>query len=420
MTETEMFLHLAVALSVGLLIGLERGWKDREAPEGFRIAGVRTFALISVLGALWALLAEELGPVLLGFGFSAVAIIIIAAYSLTALRNTEYGITTAIAAMITFALGAAAMRGYINFVAAVAVLTAMILGVKSILHKWIQYIDQKELYAIFQMLIISVVLLPVLPDQGYGPWNALNPYQIWWMVVLIAAISFSGYFATKILGPRQGLGLVGLFGGLVSSTAVTLNFSKLGRDSPELNKVLSSGILIAAGTMFPRTLFLTWLIYAPLVKELLLPLGVMMAACFLGAGLLWRNNDVTAEPHQYIKNPFELKTALQFGALLAVIMLLATALHHWYGDAGIYMLAGISGIIDIDAVTLSVSTMAGKELDSTVAAYAIMIAAIVNTLIKGLLAITIAGGQMARDIGIVLTLVILCGIAMAMLTGNFI
>ena len=172
--------------------------------------------------------------------------------------------------------------------------------------------------------------------------------------------------------------------------------------------------------MFPRTLFLTWLIYAPLLKELLLPLGAMMAACFLGAGLLWKDNNVSEEPHQYIKNPFELKTAIQFGALLAVIMLLANALHHWLGDAGIYLLAGISGIIDIDAVTLSVSTMARKELDITVAAYAIIIAAIVNTIIKGLLAITIAGGQMARDISIVLILVILCGIATAILTGNFI
>jgi len=411
MIGSDLILRLTVALAAGLLIGLERGWEERNTAEGFRIAGIRTFALLSILGAMWALLAEELGTILLGFAIVSVAIIIITAHVISANKTADYGITTVIAAMVTFTLGAAAMRGYLNFVATVAILSAVILGIKTTLHKWIQLLEKQELYAIFQMLLISVVLLPVLPDRGFGPWQALNPYQIWWMVVLITGISFSGYFAIRILGPEHGLRLVGLFGGLVSSTALTLNFSRIGREHKALHRVLSVGILIAAGTMFPRTLLLVWILFPPLVTGLLVPLGVMMLICFIASGLLWKGDDIASEPEKYLKNPFEIKTALQFGVLLAAIMLMANALHAWLGDAGIYILAGISGIMDIDPVTLSMSSMAREGLIIEVATRAIVIAAIVNTFVKGLLSATIARGQMARDIGIVLLIVIAFGCA---------
>jgi len=411
MTDSELILRLAVALSSGLLIGLERGWEERNTAEGFRIAGIRTFALLSILGAMWALLAEELGTILLGFAIVSVAIIVITAHVVSARKTADYGITTVVAAMITFTLGAAAMRGHLNFVATVAILSVLILGIKTTLHKWIQRLERQELYAIFQMLLISVVLLPVLPNRGFGPWQALNPYQIWWMVVLITGISFSGYFAIRILGPNQGFRLVGLFGGLVSSTALTLNFSRIGREHKALHRVLTVGILIAAGTMFPRTLLIVWILFPPLVTGLLVPLGAMMMICFIASGLLWKGDNVSSEPEKYLKNPFEIKTALQFGVLLAAIMLMANGLHVWFGNAGIYLLAGISGMMDIDAVTLSMSSMAREGLITEVATRAIVIAAIVNTIVKGMLSATIARGQMARDIVVVLLIAIAIGFA---------
>ncbi|MCW8928485.1 MAG: MgtC/SapB family protein, partial [Gammaproteobacteria bacterium] len=215
----ELFERLAVALAIGLLIGIERGWHEREAGEGRRIAGLRTFGIIGLLGAVSGLLADELGELLLAATFIAFAALVIAAHVLESREDRDFGMTTPVAALLTFTLGTLAALGYTAVAGATAVVTATLLGLKPLLHRWIEQMEQRELYAIFKMLMISVVLLPILPNQGYGPWQALNPYEIWWMVVLIAGISFAGYFAVKIAGSRRGLVITGLFGGLASSTA---------------------------------------------------------------------------------------------------------------------------------------------------------------------------------------------------------
>ncbi|NTW49007.1 MAG: MgtC/SapB family protein [Chlorobiales bacterium] len=187
-----------------MLIGIERGWRERKGEESVHMAGVRTFGLIGMLGALWAMLAENMGPLLLGLAFVAFAALMIVAHVLAVKRDMDYGLTTVVASLITFALGALAMRGYETVSAAVAVVTTTILGIKPILHGWVERLEQKELFAIFKLLLISVVILPALPDRGFGPWDALNPYEIWLMIVLIAAISFVGYFAMKVAGPKRG------------------------------------------------------------------------------------------------------------------------------------------------------------------------------------------------------------------------
>lgn len=399
-SEVDIFLRLAIALAIGLLVGLERGWAARASQEGQRVAGVRTFALVSVLGALWGLLAEELGVVLLGFAFVAFSSVIVVAYALNARISEDYGITTAIAALLTFVLGAITMRGYLSAAAAAAVTTMTLLGVKPILHQWIQRLEQHELYAIFKLLLISVVLLPVLPNDGFGPWDALNPFEIWWMVVLISSISFIGYFAIKIGGSRQGLVITALFGGMVSSTAVTLSYSRLGRTNPELSPLLSSGILLASGTMFVRTLLIASLIKFEMLRYLSWPVGFMSAICYVTAFWLWRteNRDVDIDKPT-LSNPFELRAALQFGALLALIMLLARALQAWMGETGIYVLAAASGIADVDPVTLSLARMAGKEILIPLAAGGILIAVLSNTLLKALLVVGIAKGTVARWVG---------------------
>ncbi len=415
MSEYDLFFRIAVAVAAGLLIGMERGWQDRMAESGRRVAGIRTFALIALLGSGWGLLLDQSRLLLLGFAFFGFAVVIAAAQVTKAIRLGDYGITTTVAALLTFVLGAAAAQGHVAFVAAVAVIATILLGVKPILHEWVRKLDQSDLYAVFKMLLISVVLLPVLPNQGYGPWGFFNPYEIWWMVVLIAGVSFSGYFAMKAAGAKRGVGLTALFGGLVASTAVTLNFSKIGRDSPEHSGVLTAGILIASGTMFPRTVFLAGVIYPPMIKILALPLGAMALICLGGAAYFWRSSDKEAKPGgEDLRNPFEIMTALKFGALLALVMFLVRALRDWLGDVGVYLIALLSGITDVDAVTLSMSRLASEDLAMSVAARAVVLAVIANTVFKILLTAFIARGKMARRVAVPMFLTAVTGIGMAM------
>lgn len=415
MSEHDLIFRVAVAVAAGLLIGMERGWQSRDAHQGRRVAGIRTFALIALLGSGWGLLLDQSRLLLLGFAFFGFAVVIAAAQVTKAIRLGDYGITTTIAALLTFVLGAAAAQGHVTFVASVAVIATTLLGVKPILHKWVSKLDQKDLYAVFQMLLISVVLLPVLPNQRYGPWGFFNPYEIWWMVVLIAAVSFSGYFAMKAAGPRRGIGLTAFFGGLVTSTAVTLNFSKIGRDSPKHSGVLTAGILIACGTMFPRTVLLAGVIYPPMMALLALPLGLMALFCFGGAAYFWRSSNQEAEAgSEGLRNPFEIMTALKFGALLALVMFLVRALRDGFGDMGIYLVSVLSGITDVDTITLSMSRLASEDLAAEVAARAIVLASISSTLFKGLLAVFIARGKMAMRVAIPMSLSAVAGVGAVM------
>jgi len=413
----EMFQRLAVALAVGLLIGIERGWHERGAGEGHRIAGLRTFALIALLGALWSMLADELGEVVLAAAFLAFAGLVIAAHILDANSDRDYGITTAVAALLTFALGALAARGHLTIASASAVVTATLLGLKPMLHSWLEKMEQRELYAIFKMLVISVVLLPVLPDEGYGPWHALNPYEIWWLVVLIAGISFVGYFAIRIAGSRRGIVITGLFGGLASSTAVTLSFARLGRQNLTAQSLLAAGVILAAGTMFPRMLLEVSVVNRELLPMLTAPLLGMMVVSYLALPLLLLSSEREGQVRAIaIKNPFELMPALKFGLLLVAVMLAAEAFQQWFGNTGLYVVAAISGISDVDAITLSVARLARGELNGTAAVQAIVIAACVNTLVKGLIVAIICRSTMAWQVMSVFLLTVSAGTAITLFT----
>ncbi len=410
MISAQLLQNLAIALTLGLLIGVERGWQEREAAEGSRIAGIRTFGLIAVLGALWALLAEELGVVLLGVAFLGLVAVMVAAYVQDVRVKGDHGITTLVAALITFALGAATMQGYQVEAAAVAVLTATVLGLKPILHGWLRRLEQQELFAAMRLLLISVVVLPVLPNQGYGPWQALNPFEIWWMVVLIAGISFVGYFAIKILGAKRGIVLTALSGGLVSSTAVTLNFSRLAGTQPQLQRLLAIGVVVASTTMFPRMVLEVAVVNPGLVPFVAPPLIIMTVAAGLVVWWLWRQETRRPTvPEPPVSNPLELLTALKFGLFLTAIVLLAHAGHAWFGDIGVYAVAGFSGLSDVDAITLSLARMARNELEAEVAARAIVIAGMVNTAVKGGITLLVAGGLLAKQVIAVMLIVLLVG-----------
>jgi uncharacterized membrane protein (DUF4010 family) len=403
MSETQQILfYLGVALAIGLLIGVERGWKEREAEEGGRIAGVRTYGLIGLLGGVSELLTEYIGSFFIALTFLGLAGLCTVVYVVNQRRGRgDIGITSLIAALLTFVFGALAVTGDVAVAAASAVVTTLLLSYKPQLHHWVSALQADELRAGIKLLLISVVLLPILPDKGYGPWQALNPYAIWWMVVLIAVISFVGYFAIKIGGPRRGAVFTGLFGGLASSTALTLHFSRLSRYDTAMSPMLAMGILLACGTMFPRMVLLVTLLNPRLFKLMLVPATVMALIVYLPAVLYWRSqapqNTGMVSP---LKNPLAFGTALGFGLFLALVLLLAKALQNWFGDTGVLALGAVSGVADVDAITLSLARLSNENLALPMAVSGVVIAAAVNSLVKGGMAAVIGGRVIALRVGL--------------------
>jgi uncharacterized membrane protein (DUF4010 family) len=396
MTELENFKVLGITIAIGLLIGLERGWRSRNRDEGMRVAGLRTYGLISLLGGLSGLLAQQVDAFLMGFAFLGLTCVLLLAYSKSLDKFEDFSITSIIASLITFTLGALTVYGHITLASASAVVITSLLGFKPLLHGWVKKLEQQELNATLKLLLISVVMLPILPDQGYGPWAIFNPYHIWLMVVLIAGISYLGYFAIRIVGNQQGPVLTGALGGLVSSTAVTLNLSKLSTQQPNMENVLAAGILTACATMFARTLLLTSIMNPALFRVLLPALLVMTLFTYLVAFVLWRNaRGFRTNEEVKLTNPFQLGMAIKFGAFLVLILLLSKLLTVYFGDMGTYFLAATAGLADVDPITLSMSQMSKEGLEVTVAARAILIAVTVNSGIKSICSWVIGGRALA-------------------------
>lgn len=416
--QLELFERLGVALALGVLIGIERGWHERDLREGRRVAGIRTFGIAGLLGGAWALLAEMLGAIVLGFAFLAFAGVVILARLQVARETRDYGSTTVVAALLTFGLGALAGRGEMQLAAAAAVLTALLLGIKPILHGWLSRISFEELLAILKLLVMTLVLLPVLPDRGFGPWQALNPYEMWLMVVLIASISFLGYAGVRIMGESRGLFLTALAGGLVSSTAVAIDYARFARTNPQRAPLLAAGIALAAAMMFPRTLAIAVVIDRQFLALLAWPLGLATAGAFLAAGLLWwRQREARETRRLALENPFEFGTALKFGLLLTGVMLLVRVAEARAGETGIYALALLSGLADVDAINLSLSRLAGEALAPRTAALGILLACLSNTLVKAGIAIVSGGRALALPVAASLSAGLFAGALGLVLAG---
>lgn len=375
--------NLFVALLLGAIVGTQRGWVMRNSVEGSRVAGIRTFSLVGLLGGLVGILANLYTPLLLGFALIALVILACIAFVIQQKKSEDISITGVVSLVITFVLGSLAVSGEAVLAAAAAVITAVVLDNKKELHQALQRLQEYELDAALRLLLISIVLLPLLPNQAYGPWKALNPYEIWWMVVLIASISFVGYFAIKIGGAKRGILFTSVFAGLSSSTALTLQFSHLSREQEGISPLLASGILLSCGTMFPRLLIVLSVINPQLVSLLWPIVLIMMIALYLPAWWIWRRSEVEKiEQSNKQTNPLALQSALFFGVVLAIIMLLSHALSDWFGSAGILVLSAVSGITDVDAISLTLGRQSTQSLTIDVAVLGIFIAASVNTIVK--------------------------------------
>ena len=350
---------------------------------------MRTFALIGLFGGVWGMLATIVGPLPLGFAFLALA----GAATLFRWRETEreqsYGMTTLVAALLTFSLGAYAALGNMTAAAAAAVAATALLAAKEWLHSWLRVLTWPELRAALILLAMSVVALPVLPNRGYGPYDALNPYELWLMTIAIAGVSFIGYVAVKLAGARYGPLIAGVAGGLVSSTATTLDLARKSKATPSAWRPQVGGALAASTTMFVRVGVIVTLFGPSLLARLAPPLAAaaivsVVAALFLDPP--WRPAPVPAEGESaHYRNPFDLGPVLGFAALLAVIMVASTAITAEFGGQGGAALAAVAGIADVDAISLSMISIARQDPGG--AATAILVAVAANSLSKSVLAL---------------------------------
>ncbi len=396
MDETSSALRLGAALAVGLIIGLERGWTDRDRPEGRRAAGLRTFAITGFGAGVAAFLAPDLGPGPLLLFLAGIGAYMLAAYWRD--RDGSLGLTTEVALLVAALLGAAAGIGHDLVGVGGAVVVALLLREKDRLHGWLERFTPAETAAALQFLLIAVVVPPFLPDRTLDPWEAINPARIWWLVVLVAGLSFAGYAAVRVAGPRVGTLLTGLLGGLVSSTALTLVFARQAQAAPQAAPALAAGIVAAWAVMVVRVAVLVLVLHPPLALALAAPLaGAAVVA--IGSGLwLWRAAaDKTSEAPP-LGNPLDLWSALKIVALITAVLLLSKVLDDTLGVAGLYLLAAISGLADVDAITLSAARLTQGGLDTTAGATVVMIAAGVNTLVKAGLAVFLGGRAMALRI----------------------
>ncbi|AIV06179.1 MULTISPECIES: MgtC/SapB family protein [Vibrio harveyi group] len=402
--------NLFVALLLGAIVGTQRGWVMRNSVEGSRVAGIRTFSLVGLLGGLVGILANLYTPLLLGFALIALVILACIAFVIQQRKSEDISITGVVSLVITFVLGSLAVSGEPVLAAAAAVITAVVLDNKRELHQALQRLQEYELDAALRLLLISIVLLPLLPNQAYGPWNALNPYEIWWMVVLIASISFVGYFAIKIGGAKRGILFTSVFAGLSSSTALTLQFSHLSREQSSISPLLASGILLSCGTMFPRLLIVLSVINPQLVTLLWPIVMIMMIALYFPAWWIWRRSEVgKVEQSNKQTNPLALQSALFFGVVLAVIMLLSHALSDLFGNAGVLILSALSGITDVDAISLALGRQSTQTLSVETAALGILIAASVNTVVKMGMVVAIGDKALWRRVAPVMVGCVLSG-----------
>jgi len=408
MESLEPFLSIGVAFIAGLLVGFER---EQAAPEpkegtgGSPVGGTRTFPLVAVTAALSMLLSRQLGYLVVAAAFVSVMLFVTIAYVDDVRRGRDRGITSEVAFPVTFLLGAiSTSQGIIEpsghraiFILAAAVLVTLLLSVKPRLHAIAARTSKEDLFATLKFLTVAVVVLPLLPNQAYGPLAVLNPFKIGLMVVLIAGIDFVGYVAIRLMGPGRGLGLTGLLGGLASSTAVTLSMSRRARAEPSLAPSCSLAVVTASSVMFPRVLIEVAIIHRPLLTHLWLPLGAMAVAGMVSAGLFYRRARRHAVDQELeLTNPFELGSALKWGLVYALVLFASKLAHLHLGSQGAYLAGLLAGATDVDAITLSTASLARDGLASTVAATTIVIGAASNTLVKGVMANVVGGWRYGR------------------------
>jgi len=417
MDQTTLFFRFGVALAIGFLVGLQRehagGAEDRTI-----FAGERTLALMALVGCAAAMAADELAS---PWAFIAMVLPLCAfigvAYVLMA-RDGRVGLTSETAALLTILAGALCYWNHVALAVAIGVATTVLLSVKVEMDAFARRISREDIAATLKFCVITLIVLPVLPNQTYGPapLDVLSPYKVWWMVILISAISFVGYVLVKILGSRQGIGLTGVLGGLVSSTAVTLSFSQRSHTQQELTKPFALAITVAWTMMFARVAVEVAVLNLELLAVLWMPVVASTVAGLAYCVYLYSSKSSDEQADVEVSNPFELMPAVKFGLLYAVILVVSRAAQMYFGATGLYVSSILSGVADVDAITLSVAELSREgDMALSTGARAIVLAAMSNTVVKGGIVLTGGIAALRRAILPGLVLMLVAGIGVAFL-----
>lgn len=416
MLMDQMLIQLLTAGAVGLILGIERGWSAKGLADVDQIAGIRTFSLAGLAGGVCSLLPGS--PYLLALVVGAIALLVTATHFVKGGPGRDAGLTTELALLVTPLLGALATTHPLEATAA-ATVAAALLGFKQELHGVLDRLGRNELLASLQMLVVAVVILPLLPDQAMGPWQSINPRVIGWLVLLLLGVSYVGYFAVRIIGPGRGLLLTALLGGFASSTAVTLAFARLSRASPKNTILLSAGISLASATMALRVALIVSAIQPALVPWLALPLGVLGLVPLVYVLAVGRRGTGSRDGQGVtLNNPFAIGAAIAMAAGITVLSVAVRAAEAWMGAAGTYTVAALSGILDVDAISVAMAEGASRgsgAMPIQVAANGILIAVGVNTLVKAGMAATAGTLALGLRCGMVLGLAAVCAAAAVLL-----
>ncbi len=412
--------RLGIALGLGLLIGLEREY-SRIPEHKSRAAGFRTHGLIALLGVLTALLAALAGPAVVPVALGLLGLMVITSYVLLWLREPSggLGITSEVTIILTFVIGALVAYGRTREAVVATGATCVMLSAKNPMHRFVDALSTTEWIATMKFAVITLVVLPVLPNESYGPYHAFNPFKLWFLVVLISGISFFGYVLNRAVGTKWGMALTGLIGGLASSTAVTLANARRAREQPQLAENLALATVLACTVMLPRLLLIIAAVCPSLLAPTAIPFGVMLLVSAVYSWLLFKRSSRPADldpdhapTEAELANPFELGPALKFAAVfMAVTFLVKWARATGLGQGGIYLVSFVSGLVETDAivVTLAEQASAAMGLAARHAVVGIVLAAIGNSLLKSGLACGLGGWQHGRKVLLGLLLSALAG-----------
>ncbi|MGM0605061.1 MAG: MgtC/SapB family protein [Halobacteriota archaeon] len=401
-----LIFRLAVAFGIGAIIGLER----EQSESGGSFAGSRTFPLFALFGAL----VQVFFPSLLAVALAAIALSLTLAYAGKIWIERDIGLTTVSASLLTVVLGAMTThsdRGLLVAVIVGGTVTA-VLSAKDPIHEFADRIDASERRASVQFILVALVVFPVLPNRELDVLLGLNPRVVWFMVVLVSGLSFVAYLLSRVFTVHRGIAVTGVLGGFVSSTATAVSMAERTANSPELYRICGFATVAAAIVMFPRALVEVAFVNPQLLSHVIVPLGSMtVVGALVAAYVYWRSTTTNDIDLDVVENPFQLKPALFFGVVFAVVLLVSKYANELLGSSGVYATAFLSGLADIDAITLSLSSLAADGAISTdVAATGIVIAAIANTLVKAGLALALGTRQLGRVVIISLGVVMVVGL----------